>query len=195
MKPLFFSLLGLAMPVLLGSQPIFLNNASFEDGQQDATVPAGWFGCQIGSTPDILPGQWGVYQEAEEGDTFMGLITREDGTWESVGQRLIKPLQKGECYTLSLFLAHSNNYENYNNPLRLRIYGGGRKCEKGQLVYESPIIRSTRWAAYEVEFFAKQTLHYLTLEAYHEGQGRPYKGNVLVDAIGPIEKCTRAMLD
>ncbi|MEQ8706499.1 MAG: hypothetical protein RIC19_21380 [Phaeodactylibacter sp.] len=179
----------------VAAQPIFLNNASFEDGALDATVPSGWFGCETGSTPDILPGQWGVYNPAEEGDTYLGLITREDGTWESIGQRLTAPLKKGDCYTLTLFLSHSNNYETYNGELRLRIYGGAAKCQKAQVVYESPLIRHPRWEAYEVEFFAKQDIYYLVFEAYHPHQGRAFRGNILVDAISPIEKCTRAMLD
>lgn len=179
---------------ILSAQPIFLNNASFEDDAQDATVPSGWFGCELGSTPDILPGQWGVYQPAEEGDTYLGLITREDGTWESIGQRLTTPLKKGDCYALTLFLSHSNNYETYNGELRLRIYGGARKCQKAQKLYESPLIRQSRWEEYQVEFFAKQDIHYLVFEAYHVHQGRAFRGNILIDGISPIEKCIRAML-
>ncbi|MBV6653776.1 MAG: hypothetical protein KI786_08480 [Mameliella sp.] len=177
------------------AQPIFLNNASFEDGAQDATVPSGWFGCEMGSTPDILPGQWGVYQPAEDGDTYLGLITREDGTWESIGQRLVKPLKKENCYKLSLFLSHSNNYETYNGELRLRIYGGGTKCQKAQVLYESPVISQTQWEEYEIAFFAKQDIHYLTFEAYHVQQGRAFRGNILIDGISSIEQCTRAMLE
>lgn len=181
--------------IALLAQPIFLNNASFEDGAQDATVPSGWFGCQLGSTPDILPGQWGVYHPAEDGDTYVGLITREDGTWESIGQRLSAPLKKNDCYTLTLFLAHSDNYETYNGDLQLRIYGGAAKCQQAQVLYESPVIRQARWEEYEIEFFVKQDVHYLVFEAYHPHQGRAYRGNILIDGISPIEKCTRAMLD
>jgi len=177
------------------AQPIFLNNASFEDDAQDATVPSGWFGCELGSTPDILPGQWGVYQPAEEGDTYLGLITREDGTWESIGQRLNASLKKDYCYTLSLFLSHSNNYETYNGEIHLRIYGGTTKCQRTQILYESPLIRQAHWEEYEVEFFVKQDIHYLLFEAYHPHQGRAFRGNILIDGISAIEKCTRAMID
>mgnify|MGYP000677457797 CR=1 FL=1 len=169
--------------ITLLAQPIFLNNSSFEDAAQDATVPSGWFGCQLGSTP------------AEDGDTYVGLITREDGTWESIGQRLSQPLKKNDCYTLTLFLSHSDNYETYNGKLQLRIYGGTTKCQQAQVLYESPVIRQSRWEEYEIEFFVKQDVYYLVFEAYHPHQGRAYRGNLLIDGISPIEKCTRAMLD
>ena len=74
------------LPIALSSQ-IYLTNASFEGEPQDATVPTGWFACELGTTPDILPGFWGVYSESSEGETYLGLITREDGTFESIGQR------------------------------------------------------------------------------------------------------------
>ena len=92
------------------SGQIFLDNASFEGEPQDATTPVGWLPCERGTTPDILPGPWGVYQEASDGDTYVGLITRDDGTWESIGQRLKQTLQPKDCYTFFLDLAHSNTY-------------------------------------------------------------------------------------
>ena len=106
---------------------IYLNNASFEGEPQDATVPVGWFPCARGTTPDILPGPWGVTTESSDGDTYVGLITREDGTWESIGQRLKSPVKPRECYTFTLDLAHSDTYSGYNNPLKLRIWGGETK--------------------------------------------------------------------
>ncbi|MCB0682774.1 MAG: hypothetical protein KDC32_18010, partial [Saprospiraceae bacterium] len=62
----------LALALLLGSvsgiAQIPFQNPSFEgDEPQDATVPAGWFPCKEGTTPDILPGVWGVHTEPAEG--------------------------------------------------------------------------------------------------------------------------------
>jgi len=53
------------------SGQIFLNNPSFEDTPSDATTPMGWFECEEYTTPDILPGYWGVYDEAVEGETYV----------------------------------------------------------------------------------------------------------------------------
>ncbi|MCB9283956.1 MAG: hypothetical protein H6563_07785 [Lewinellaceae bacterium] len=188
------SLAGLyASPLLLWGQ-IYLINPSFEgDEPQDATVPAGWHACKMGTTPDILPGIWGVYTEPSEGETFVGLITRADGTWESIGQRLSAPVLPKDCYTITLDLAHSKTYAGYNNPIRLRIWGGVTKCNKDQLLAESKFIEHTDWETYSFQFVPKQPLNYIILEAnYTDGSNFSYQGNILIDNVRPIKTCIRA---
>ncbi|MCI5082628.1 MAG: hypothetical protein MRY78_13095 [Saprospiraceae bacterium] len=174
---------------------IYLTNASFEGEPEDAKVPVGWFACELGTTPDILPGEWGVYKESSEGETYVGLITREDGTWESIGQRLLKPLKPKNCYTMSMDLAHSDTYSAYNQPIRLRVWGGLRKCGRDQLLFESDIIKHTDWKKYEFQFNAKNFINYIIVEAYYKNGPFSHKGNVLVDNISPIKDCIRASLD
>ena len=58
-----------------------IDNSSFEGTPRDAEMPNGWHSCNPGTTPDILPGSWGVVNEASDGNTFMGLITRDNGEW------------------------------------------------------------------------------------------------------------------
>lgn len=170
-----------------------LNNASFEGQAQDATMPSGWFACELGTTPDILPGFWGVATEPSEGSTYMGLITREDGSYESVGQRLKDPLKQDYCYEFEFDLCRSNTYEGYNFPIRLMIWGGKSKCNKDQLLYSSPTIEHTDWKTYKVKFDAKQKIRYIILEAYFgDGLMFKYKGNILIDAMSRIKVCTRA---
>lgn len=98
---------------------IRLENPSFEGDPQDATVPVGWFPCEEGSTPDLLPGPWAVYQTPSDGQSFMGLITREDGTWESVGQQTSQPMQNGQCYYMDINLAFSVPMPDTTNPSNL----------------------------------------------------------------------------
>ena len=170
-----------------------LNNSSFEGAPQDATVPTGWFPCERGSTPDILPGPWNVFIEASEGETYMGLITREDGSWESVGQRLRTPLKNTKCYKFSLDLAHSRNYAGYNEPIKLRIWAGRTKCSKEQILGQTQSINHSDWRTYKFQFFAKGDYNYIILEAfYSNGSSKRYKGNILIDAVSKIEECTRA---
>ncbi len=174
---------------------IYLVNPSFEGDPQDATVPVGWFPCREGTTPDILPGFWGVFTEASEGETFVGLITREDGSWESIGQRLPETLKAGECYSLSVDLAHSLTYAGYNEPVRLRVWGGTEKCGQDQLLFDSGRVEGGEWQSFETDFTTKGPIRYLLLEAYFHEQGKLARGNVLIDNIGPVRKCIRAMLD
>ena len=194
MKRLTFWIILAGTPALLYGQ-VYLNNASFEGDPQDATVPAGWFPCELGTTPDIMPGPWGVYQDASEGDTYLGLITREDGTWESIGQRLPQTLQPRECYTFTLELAHANTYAGYNKPLGIRIWGGATKCAKSQLLYKTGLIKNVEWEEHEVQFVPKQNIRYILIEAYYKDGSFSYQGNVLIDDISPIKKCVRASLE
>lgn len=184
------------LPLWLSGQ-IFLINPSFEgDEPQDATVPAGWHACKEGTTPDILSaGVWGVFTEPSEGETFVGLITREDGTWESIGQRLPSPLKQRECYVITLDLCHSTIYMGYNKPIKLRIWGGTAKCGKTQLLAESKFIAHTDWQTYSFQFVPKEPLHYIILEAFYtEGTSFSHMGNIMIDNIRPIKVCIRASL-
>ena len=63
---------------------IEIPNASLEDQASDATTPQGWYPCEPNTTPDILPGFWGVYLPAQNGETYVGLISRSDGSFESI---------------------------------------------------------------------------------------------------------------
>lgn len=175
----------------LGAQAIELSNPSFEGEPRDATVPQGWLACKEGTTPDILPGYWGVYMEPSDGDTYVGLITRENNTWESIGQRLTAPLKKGDCYSFSLDLAHADTYSGYGGPLKVRIYISKLKCQKDQLIFESPLIEHTDWQSYRVKFTPNNEYRYILIEAFHSEDPFQYKGNVLIDRIRPIVACDR----
>ncbi|MFK8103784.1 MAG: hypothetical protein AB8G15_14715 [Saprospiraceae bacterium] len=180
----------------LGTAQIRLENPSFEGEPQDATMPAGWHACAQGTTPDILPGAWGVRQEASDGDTYMGLITRDDGSWESVGQRLSEPLEAKECYNISMDLARSDTYLGYSMPLKLKIWGCKTKCSKDQLLGETDFIKHTDWKRYPFAFVPNEAYNYIIFEAqYISGISFAYKGNILVDNCSTIDRCTRASLE
>ena len=179
------------MPFITDAQAIELANASFEGEPRDATVPQGWMACKEGTTPDILPGYWGVYLDPSDGDTYVGLITRGNNTWESIGQRLSAPLEKGDCYSFSLDLAHSDTYSGYNGPLKLRIWASKLKCQKDQLIYESPQIEHLDWKTYEVRFTAKSEYRYILFEAFHSEKPFSFEGNILIDRIQVIGSCDR----
>ncbi len=189
MKAFLSTIILFCIPFFLSSQ-IRLENPSFEGIPQDATVPTGWMPCELGTTPDILPGYWGVHQEASDGDTFMGLITRADGTFESVGQRLKESLEKGECYSMEIDLAKSNTYSGYNQSLKIRVWGAFSRCQKASLLYESPIIHHAEWERYSFSFIPKFQYHYIIIEAYSP-KGKISKGNVLIDNVSHIHSCKR----
>lgn len=194
-------------------ESIYLNNPSFE-GTPRAGITAyrgisapGWTDCGSamfpGETPpDIHPGNFfRVTKSAQDGKTYIGLVARENETWESVSQSLSAPLQEGQCYSINLFLSRSDNYVNKesNNPLDviksqskalvLRIYGGLRPCDKKQILAESELIDHTDWRNYNFEFEATSNIYSITFEAFYKTPVLlPYNGNLLMDNISPITR-------
>ena len=195
-RPLLLSfLIWMIIPVnLLTAQLVehHLRNPSFEGEPADATTPVGWIVSTPGTTPDILPGFWGVYQEANDGDTYIGLITRPDGSWEAIAQRLPEPLVVGDCYRFTIDLAHSRTYSGYNGVLKLRVYGGRSRGDRSNLLYESPDIDHMHWKTYPVDFRPDRSFQYLILEAFYSEEPFSFSGNILLDNISSLIPCPRA---
>jgi hypothetical protein len=71
-------------------QVIELNNPSFEDKPSSGKTPRGWenWGFQNQSEVDIQPGQFDVMYKTYHGKTYVGMVVRDDNTYESIGQNL-----------------------------------------------------------------------------------------------------------
>ncbi|GJM33010.1 MAG: hypothetical protein DHS20C18_20110 [Saprospiraceae bacterium] len=180
---------------------IQLNNPSFEDTPRAGHVPTGWKNCgqEFESPPDTHPADaFGVNIPAIDGNTYLGLVVRDNDTWEQVGQRLSTALSKGQCYTFSLYLARSQSYHsasritykdaNYNTPAVIRIWGGNANCEKLELLALSVPVVASYWREYQFKFSPKRD-HYshLVIEAYYKDRfGEAYNGNILVDKASDI---------
>lgn len=175
------------LPVITMGQQLV--NSSFEGEPQDAFIPVGWHKCSPNTTPDILPGIWGVYKEAADGETFMGLITRSEGSFESIGQRMPLELEIDQCYKFSIFIAHSDTYAGFNDTIRFRIWGGEDKCRRTQLIYESDVIKHTNWKQYLIEFTPETELNYIIIEAAFPKGRDDKRGNIIFDRIDDIRKC------
>lgn len=171
---------------------IHLQNPSFEDTPRASACPTGWASFTPGSTPDIMPGAWGVQVPPKDGFSCLALVVREDGTREDISQRLPETLKPGICYTMVIHLAHSQQYVGYNLPARLRLWGGSGR-EKRQMLTTTALIDHPEWKAYKIQFVPNHEMRYITLEAFYApGWLRHYRGNILIDACSPIERCDRA---
>ena len=189
MKLTYTILLIAACALTAGTQTLF--NPSMEGEPLDATMPDGWHACQSGTTPDILPGPWGVATEAYDGDSFVGLITRPNGTWEAIGQRFSSRLKDKTCYTFNIIAAHSDTYTGYNESGRMRVWLGRTKCDFAELVLDIPSLMHTEWENYPIKFLAKDGYEYIIIECYHpEGQTQS-KGNILIDYVSSLQPCER----
>ena len=194
----------IVLPFLVQGQAVLLQNPSFEDVPGNSRTPRGWFYCgEPGETPtDVHPaGIFGVMQPAQHGMTYIGMVARATGTREGISQWLREPLAAERCYRFSVRLARSANYRsisrvnwqmaNFNEPVRLLIWGGNVNCERQQLLAESPLIEHTDWQSYHFRLQPRAEFSRLLLEVDYAEGAEPYRGNLLLDHASPVvpENC------
>ena len=196
---------------------IELINPSFEDkphlgnenkyGQRSQI--RGWYDCSqddfpYESPPDIHPKNfWNVTVKPFDGQTYLGMVVREQESWESISQHLSTKIKRASCYIATVKLARSDNYlsftredvddlnilttkkvkkENFTEPTVLRVWGGAGKCHNKQLLWESPPIDHSDWREYKIQFESKFTHSFITLEAYYKTPNLfAYNGHILID--------------
>lgn len=174
-----------------------LRNGSFEDVPGHSIVPEQWMDCGplSESPPDIHPtGTFGVTKEAKHGATYLGMVVRDNETWEKIGQNLDQPLIKGKKYQLRGYIASSETYisvskltderANYITPVILRINGAEAWEGKYQQLGQSPPITNNKWQYFELTLKPKSDTPYLILEAYFDAaKAQAYNGNLLLDGL------------
>lgn len=184
------------------TDPIYLTNPSFEDLPHHSKPPRGWIDCGFrGETPvDVQPsGTFSVTKPPIDGNTYMGMVVRDNDTWEAVSQRLSRPLEAGKCYSFSIYLSRSELYNsisrvtddpaNYVTPAKLRIYGGYDYCDKEYLLGETSLVINTRWLEYQFQFEPVGDYTHIIFEAFYKTPTLfPYNGNILMDNAGPINR-------
>lgn len=194
--PLFFP------TILFTQEVVFLKNPSFEDVPKYGAVPGAWRNCAFNheSPPDIHPienGRFGVKQQPIDGNSYIGLVTRDNNTAESIGQQLLSPLKGGQCYSFNLQLCRSDKLvsrsratgemANFNQPISLRVWGGLSPCGKKVQLAESPEVEHTEWKSYTFQLQPEEDLSWLSLEAnFKNGTTQPYNGNILIDNASAI---------
>lgn len=191
-----------------GQATIYLANPSFEGIAGAGIDIPGWYNCGPGyeTPPDLQPGFFRVSTAPRNGNTYLGLVVRQTGTWESVGQRLGQPLEMNQCYEFSLDLRRDTSYMSplagstlevkFTTPARLIIWGGNGFCHKGEVLYQSSVIIHPRWLTYNCRMSPKQgNWSHIILEAYY-GTQDPFNptlplhtnGNILIDNASPIKQ-------
>jgi outer membrane protein OmpA-like peptidoglycan-associated protein len=199
-------LLVTATSTLAQAEVIYLENPSFEDVPRAGKTPVSWTDCGHSqeSPPDIQPyGGFNVVRPPQDGRSYVGMVTRDNKTWEAVAQRLSKPIQKDKCYKFSLFACKSSVYisptkknqslpTNFSKGIILRIWAGNNFCERAELLdeIEAPVDH-TDWRNYEFELKPqKNSYNFICIEAYYKTPTfNFYNGNILVDKASEIFSC------
>lgn len=188
---------------------IRVKNGSFEDrpraGEYYTPSIKSWYDCGAvqfprETAPDIHPIDfWEVRLPASEGNTYLGLVVRDNESWESVSQRLTSPITKGKCYKFSVDLARSNTYLSgsrsrnddvkvqYTRPAVLKVWGSNGYCGKKELIAESAPVENFNWETYDLEFKAKNSHLFISIEAFYKTPVLfPYNGHILLDGLSDI---------
>ncbi len=193
----------LPFAAVLAQKPVTikLDNPSFEDYPQAGHTPMGWFNCGFAdeTAPDVHPNNlFKVSKAPHNGSTYLGMVARDNNTWESVGQRLKSPILKGVPYTMTIHIARSEFYMspskttnrdvNYDTPAMLRIWAGNSFCSKEELLDEIPPVKNITWQATTVKFKAqKSNFTHITFEVFYKIPTLfPYNGNILLDNFSDI---------
>lgn len=201
LKTYLFMFIGLSLTLVRGfSQDVIsFYNPSFEDTPRHSKVVKGWNDCGFmnESPPDVQPGSWEVSLRAQDGQTYLGMVTRDNDTWERVSQRLPKAIQGDKCYMVSVYMAAFENYvsaskltgriSNYNAPTVLRLWGGNDPCDQGQLLAESTPVRHSDWQKYTFKLEPNADYQYIMLEAFYDVPVLiPTNGNILLDKLSDL---------
>ena len=203
----------------LMSQDIQLLNPSFEDnphfGRRDGnfvTTIDDWNDCAVynrwynETPPDIHSGDltdttfWGNNLPSAHGRTYLGLVVRDNETWEALSQKLALPLRKGKCYSFSIYLARSNNYWsrgrsvesskelNFVRPAVFQLWGGTGICGDKELLASSDPIDNIDWEKHTFFIEPQSDVFYVTLQAFYKTPVlQPYNGHILVDGASKFE--------
>ena len=188
---------------LFGQVAIQLSNPSFEGTPRPGSLPSGWYDCGFANEtpPDLQPsGAFNVIMSPNHGNTYLGLVTRDNDTCEGVAQRLVSPLESGVCYNFSLDLAKSEFYNsrsrstnlqaNYVEPIKIRIYGGNSYCDKVEKLAESTLIDNIEWQKFQFKFTPTSSYQFFFIEAYYKTPSLfAYNGNILIDNCSKIVPC------
>lgn len=181
---------------------IFLTNPSFEDMPRVASPPKGWTDCGFHgeSAPDTQPEptlEFNVTKQAQHQNTYLGMVVRENETYERVGQQMSAPMSAGQCYELRIQLArseiylsrsHSSDYKiNYVTPAKVRIRGGFFVCDRGEVIGQSELVKNFDWSEYRIKLKPEKAYTHIILEVFYKSPILfPYNGNVLLDNASPL---------
>ena len=182
---------------------IYLTNPSFEDvTARMGRPPHDWANANCGfpaeTEPDTHPGgHFDVVKPAFDGNTYLGMVVRDDETWEAVSQRMSQAMKSGQCYEFTIMLARSELYisqsqaydveANYTTPAVLKIYGGYEYCDRKEVLGKTKEIINHRWVEYRFKFEPTEDFTFITLEAFYRTPTLfPYNGNILLDKASAI---------
>lgn len=204
-RSIIFYTFFLSLSAIAQDGTIYLKNPSFEGVPKPGGIHyfnlEGWSSCgfKMESKPDIHPipnSPYGVTSPPAEQDTYLGMVVRDNETWEQIGQELGTPMQAGQPYYFSIQLSKSADFESasrnsgmkkFTTPCLLRVWGGFEDCERKELLATGPLVINTKWRTYKFILEPEMAFTHLVFEAFYRiPVAFPYNGNLLLDDASPL---------
>jgi hypothetical protein len=187
---------------LYGQEVFRLTNPSFEwDSPGAGRVPYGWanLGVPDESPVDIQPGYFGNDTKAKDGRCYVGMVTRDNGSWEGIAQTLEGWLRKDSAYTFSVWLAVGPRYVsisratgreiNFDGPVVLNIVGYNTRTGAEQLLGQTTPVQHTAWKKFEFMLYPTTAdFDEIDLIVYYGDEARKTSGHLLVDHCSDIRR-------
>ena len=207
MKPLITILLSCTSLFVYAQTYITIPNPSFEESYgigsswPEAPMVEKWTDCgPLKETPpDVHTNSsnfFNVEENAQHGNNFLGMVTRDNQTWESLSCQLSDTLYANTAYVLQLYAQRSAEYRSiskvtgqsasYTTPSIIRIWGDNIICAKNELLALSHPVKNETWELYTFALQPKSHCTFLRLEVYYAEEGDYTNGSVLIDNIQPI---------
>lgn len=174
----------------------YVNNPSFEDVEKSGASPKGWYDCGFDdeSPVDVHSSQsdfWGVKEYPADGNSFVGMVFRDNDTYEGISAKLIYPLLRDSTYRLTISVKQSPSYisssrinqdqtVNFDSPAQLEIWGGNRFCQMDLQLEVSAPITVGDWQELTFYITLPKDINYLSLFV---DRTDPYdeNGHILID--------------
>jgi len=175
-------------------------NPSFEEVERNSLKE--WKNCnfknysrvKFHSEKNRMKEEQKTTQNANDGEKYLSMLVKEDGTWQSITQMLSKPLKRNRCYSFSIHLSTSSELKNkeeiipFKTPIILRVWGGVERCFQTDLLAETTLVNHLEWKEYTFTFSPNDRIESIQLEAFYDTgiNKTPPNGNILLDNLSPI---------
>jgi hypothetical protein len=176
---------------------IHFDNPSFEGLPSAGRIPNGWkdaIASGSNSPPDTQPGNYNVSLPAADGNTYLGMVCRDNGTFESVSQKLKYPLDTNHVYAFHIYLACSDSHVSFSQTIQklanftaligLKVYGMNSVTNTPFLLTVLPQA-TNHWTKYLIPLVPEQPVETIIFEAFNP-HSINVNGNILLDHCSPI---------
>lgn len=139
---------------------------------------------------------FGVNKSAKHGGRFISMVTRIEGSYESISQKLDKDLIKNQTYLIGFYCALAERYyspyppnehsKSFVNAVKINVFLANSNFERDQLIYSSGSNDNFEWKEHVIEFIPDNNFQYIIFEVDFEEGSEPYRGHILLDNVSDI---------